>query len=84
MTTNNIRRAREKSQILKTENLNWVLSDFIQEFSNCVLNENLLSNKELQEPHLVIEKIKKNLNLKYNKILNKSMKTNQTEFKFYE
>ena len=83
MVTNEIRRTKIKLELLESDNLNWLLKDILEDFSDNILNENIISNKEIEDTYQVIENIKKRIKKKYLEEINKEQKSNQSEFKFY-
>jgi hypothetical protein len=84
MITNEIRRTKIKLELLESDNLNWLLKDVLEDFSDNILNDNIISNKEIEDTYQVIENIKKRIKKKYLEEINKEQKSNQSEFKFYE
>ncbi len=84
MITNEIRRTKIKLELLESDNLNWLLKDVLEDFSDNILNDNIISNEEIKDIYKVIENIKKRIKKKYLQEISKEQKTNQSEFKFYE
>jgi hypothetical protein len=84
MITNEIRRTKIKLELLESDNLNWLLKDVLEDFSDNILNDNIISNEEIKDTYQVIENIKKRIKKKYLEEINKEQKSNQSEFKFYE
>jgi TPP-dependent pyruvate/acetoin dehydrogenase alpha subunit len=83
MVTNEIRRTKIKLELLESDNLNWLLKDVLEDFSDNILNDNIISNEEIKDIYKVIENIKKRIKKKYLEEINKEQKSNQSEFKFY-
>ena len=84
MVTNEIRRTKIKLELLESDNLNWLLKDVLEDFSDYILNDNIISNEEIKDIYKVIDNIKLRIKKKYLKEISKEQKTNQSEFKFYE
>jgi len=84
MITNEIRRTKIKLELLESDNLNWLLKDVLEDFSDNILNDNIISNEEIKDIYKVIDNIKLRIKKKYLQEISKEQKTNQSEFKFYE
>lgn len=84
MVTNEIRRTKIKLELLESDNLNWLLKDVLEDFSDNILNDNIISNEEIKDIYKVIDNIKLRIKKKYLQEISKEQKTNQSEFKFYE
>lgn len=84
MVTNEIRRTKIKLELLESDNLNWLLKDVLEDFSDNILNDNIISNEEIKDIYKVIDNIKLRIKKKYLQEISKEQKTNQSEFKFFE
>jgi uncharacterized protein YgiM (DUF1202 family) len=83
MVTNEIRRTKIKLELLESDNLNWLLKDVLEDFSDNILNDNIISNEEIKDIYKVIDNIKLRIKKKYLQEISKEQKTNQSEFKFF-
>lgn len=83
MVTNEIRRTKIKLELLESNNLNWLLKDVLEDFSDNILNDNIISNEEIKDIYKVIDNIKLRIKKKYLQEISKEQKSNQSEFKFY-
>jgi uncharacterized protein YgiM (DUF1202 family) len=83
MITNEIRRTKIKLELLESDNLNWLLKDVLEDFSDNILNDNIISNEEIKDIYKVIDNIKLRIKKKYLQEISKEQKTNQSEFKFF-
>jgi hypothetical protein len=83
MTTNEIRRTRIKLELLESDNLNWMLLDFINEFKDVIDNPYEYPDSVLRNTFTIIELTKQNLKEKYLKVLLKKDEK-QFEIEFNE
>jgi hypothetical protein len=82
MTTNEIRRTRIKLELLESDNLNWMLLDFVSEFKDVIDNPFKLGDTLFKSPYELIEEVKQGLKTKYLEVLrDKDEKQFEIEFK---